>query len=64
MELAAILQVINILAPQVRSVVTIIRNANGTHSVVFYLDAADVQLTENITGLTEWLKAHGASPTP
>ncbi len=62
MGLAGILQLLNLAIPNIVSVITVIRNANGTHSAVFYLDSADAQFAQNQAELGAWLAAHNVTP--
>jgi hypothetical protein len=64
MGIAAILQLLNIAIPNIVSVVTVIRNANGTNSAIFYLDQADSQFAQNSADLGAWLAAHSLPQAP
>jgi hypothetical protein len=63
MGFAAILQLLNIAIPNIVSVITVIRNANGTNSAIFYLDQADSQFAQNQQDLGAWLAAHPFAQT-
>lgn len=62
MELAAILELVNVLAPTITNLIVMFKNKDGSTSAIVLLDAADTQLAANQQQVSDWLKAHGAQP--
>ena len=56
----AIIQLLNVAAPGIASLVLLIKKTDGTIGVVQLLDEADAKFSDNIKQASDWLKAHGA----
>ena len=62
MNLAAILQLISAAVPTVANLILMIKNSDGSTSVIVTLNAADAQLTTNQQQIQAWFAAHGLTP--
>jgi len=59
MELAlALVNLLNVAAPGIASLILLIRRKDGTISVAALLDEADAQFDANIQQAADWFKAH------
>ena len=54
----ALATLLNTAAPGVASIIMMIRNKNGTVTIMPLLDEADAQYAENIKQASDWLAAH------
>ncbi len=54
----AIVQLLNAVAPNIASLILLIRKKDGTIAVMPLLDEADATFDKNIADATAWLKAH------
>lgn len=59
--LAGILGLINAAIPNIVTTIMMIRNQDGTHTAVFYLDSADAQFAANQKQISDWMAAHQAA---
>lgn len=64
MNIATILQLITAAAPVISSIILMIKNADGSTSVIVTLNAADAQLSQNQQQIQQWFKDHGLTPPP
>lgn len=53
-----ILNLLNTAAPGIASLVTLVRNKDGTITVLQYLDAADAATDQGLKENMDWLAAH------
>lgn len=54
----ALVNLFNVATPGIAQLIVMIRNTNGTISVVALLDEADTKFAANIKQAQDWLAAH------
>ncbi len=63
MELAlAIATLFNTVTPGIAQLILMVKNANGTVSIIPLLDEADAHFAANITQAQAWLATHTTKP--
>lgn len=58
----ALVNLFNVATPGIAQLIVMIRNTNGTISVVALLDEADAKFADNIKQAQDWLAAHQPKP--
>ena len=57
----SIVELLNVLAPDIADLILLIRRKDGTISVAQLLDEADAGFAANLQQATDWLKTHPSS---
>lgn len=60
----ALVNLFNVVTPGIAQLILMIKNKNGTVSVVTLLDEADAQFQSNINQAQAWLAAHKPAAPP
>lgn len=61
MSIAAILELVSVLAPLATNVITIFKHQDGTTTVIAQLDAGDAVSAADKQQIQDWLTKHSAA---